>query len=72
MGFNSALKGLKLLKTPRMGVLNNLNNPVLNVLKAKSFARCHQVVRDQLPSDATYHRRLEVLSNKNVIPSNLV
>jgi len=33
MGFNSAFKGLKLLKTPVTGVLNNLNDPVLNVLK---------------------------------------
>ena len=32
MGFNSAFKGLKLLKTPRNGRLNNLNDPVLNVL----------------------------------------
>jgi len=30
MGFNSAFKGLKLLKTPGT---NNLNDPVLNVLK---------------------------------------
>jgi len=27
MGFNSAFKGLKLLKTPGTGVLNNLNDP---------------------------------------------
>jgi len=36
MGFNSAFKGLKLLKNPGNGRLNNLNNlndPVLNVLK---------------------------------------
>jgi len=33
MGFNSAFKGLKLLKTPDNGRLNNLNDPVLNVLK---------------------------------------
>ena len=32
MGFNSAFKGLKLLKTPGNGSLNNLNDPVLNVL----------------------------------------
>jgi len=33
MGFNSAFKGLKLLKkTPGNGCLNNLNDPVLNVL----------------------------------------
>jgi len=29
MGFNSAFKGLKLLKTPRNGRLNNLNDPSL-------------------------------------------
>jgi len=32
MGFNSAFKGLKLLKTPGNGRLINLNDPVLNVL----------------------------------------
>ena len=32
MGFNSAFKGLKLLKKPGNGRLNNLNVPVLNVL----------------------------------------
>jgi hypothetical protein len=38
MGFNSAfkvLKLLKLLKNPGNGRLNNLNDPVLNVLSAK-------------------------------------
>jgi len=35
MGFNSAFKGLKLLKTPGNGRLNNLNDPVLNVLKVQ-------------------------------------
>ena len=34
MGFNSAFKGLKLLKKPGNGRLNNLNDPVLNVLKS--------------------------------------
>ena len=33
MGFNSAFKGLKLLKNPGNGRLNNLNDPVLNVLR---------------------------------------
>jgi hypothetical protein len=34
MGFNSAFKGLKLfLKKPGNGLLNNLNDPVHNVLK---------------------------------------
>jgi len=33
MGINSAFKRLKLLKTPGRGRLNNLNDPVLNVLK---------------------------------------
>ena len=32
MGFNSAFKGLKLLKNPGNGRLKNLNDPVLNVL----------------------------------------
>jgi len=34
MGFNSAFKGLTLLKNPRKGRLKNLNDPVLNVLKS--------------------------------------
>jgi len=32
MGFNSAFKGLKLLKPPGNGRLHNLNDSVLNVL----------------------------------------
>jgi len=36
MGFNSAFKGLKLLKTPGNVRLNNLNDPVLNVLSVQS------------------------------------
>jgi hypothetical protein len=32
MGFNSGFKGLKLLKNPGYRCLNNLNDPVLNVL----------------------------------------
>jgi len=44
MGFNSAFKGLKLLKKPGNGRLNNLNSPVLNVLE------CFQVSPDR-PSD---------------------
>jgi len=32
MGFNSAFKGLKLLKNPGNGRLNNLNDSYLNVL----------------------------------------
>jgi hypothetical protein len=41
MGFNSAFKGLKLLKTPGTGRLNNLNDPVLDVLsdRQKDLAR---------------------------------
>jgi len=33
MGFNSAFKGLQLLKKTGNGRLNNLNDPVLNVLR---------------------------------------
>jgi hypothetical protein len=36
MGFNSAFKGSK-LKNPGNGRLNNLNDPVLNVLIMASF-----------------------------------
>ena len=32
MGFNSAFKRLKIVKNPGNGRLNNLNDPVLNVL----------------------------------------
>ena len=41
MGFNSAFKGLKLLKkNPGNGRLNNLNDPVLNVLMIlKTFCK---------------------------------
>jgi len=42
MGFNSAFKGLKLLQNPGNGRLNNLNNlndPVLNVLTDKKMAQ---------------------------------
>jgi len=38
MGFNSAFKGLKTVKNPGNGRLNNLNDPVLNVLTI-SFGR---------------------------------
>ena len=33
MGFNSSFEGLKLFKKPGNVRLNNLNDPVLNVLK---------------------------------------
>jgi len=33
MGFNSAFKWVKIDKKPGNGRLNNLNDPVLNVLK---------------------------------------
>jgi len=33
MGLNSAFKELKIFKNPGNGRLNNLNDPVLNVLK---------------------------------------
>jgi len=33
MGFNSAFKGLKIVKNFGNGRLNNLNGPVLNVLR---------------------------------------
>jgi len=33
MGFNSAFKRLKIVKNPGNGRLNNLNYPVLNVLR---------------------------------------
>ena len=32
MGFNSAFKGLKIVKNPGNGRLNNLNDTILNVL----------------------------------------
>jgi len=45
MGFNSGFKGLKLLKKPGNGSLNNLNGPVLNVLKKQSHYRPGQDLR---------------------------
>ena len=43
MEFNSAFKGLKLLKkNPGNGRLNNLNDPVLSVLKGKVRASMFQ------------------------------
>ena len=47
MGFNSAFKGLKLLKKPGNGRLNNLNDPFLNVLKkASSVNDYHELQSD--------------------------
>jgi len=40
MGFNLAFKGLKIAKNPGNGRLNNLNDPVLNVL---IFVICNSV-----------------------------
>jgi len=37
MGFNSAFKGLKIVKNPGNGRLNNLNDLVLNVLTARDW-----------------------------------
>ena len=44
MGFNSAFKGLKLLNTPGNGRLNNLNDPVLNVLRFIVYKKKRQSV----------------------------
>ena len=56
MGFNSAFKGLKLFKKPGNGRLNNLNDPVLNVLKHSGHCLvdscCH------LPRQFSNHPRL--------------
>jgi len=41
MGFNSAFKGSKLLKNPGNGRLNNLNDPVLNVLMLAVYNFVH-------------------------------
>ena len=71
MGFNSAFKGLKIIKNPGNGRLNNLNDPVLNVLtyphKKKSRGvisgdRGGQAVRPSLPihlfgNDASKNRQ---------------
>jgi len=37
MGFNSAFKGLKFVKSPGNGRLNNLNDPVLSVLSVWNY-----------------------------------
>jgi len=39
MGFNSAFEGLKIVKNPGNGRLNNLNHPVLNVLINNNFIK---------------------------------
>jgi len=57
MGFNSAFKRVKIVKNPGNGRLNNLNDPVLNVLslnfgmillflKSDHFIFLHQSVYD--------------------------
>ena len=40
MGFNSAFKGLKIVKNPGNGRLNNSNDPALNVLKPPHALFC--------------------------------
>jgi hypothetical protein len=40
MGINSEFKVLKFLKTTGKGLLNNLNDPVLNVLNYSDMFRC--------------------------------
>ena len=44
MGFNSAFNGLKLLKKPGNGRLNNLNDPVLNVLTFNNCTLCQHCI----------------------------
>ena len=55
MGFNSAFEGLKLLKPPGNGRLNNLNDAVLNVLTS-------------LPSDSV---DVKPCFSRNSVPYNL-
>jgi hypothetical protein len=55
MGFNSAFKGLKLLKTQGNGLLNNINDPVLNLLSQwhldiTQVSSCRTSVRRSLGS----------------------
>jgi hypothetical protein len=44
MEFNSAFKALKLLKTPGNGRLNNLNDPVLNVLRFPVYVNAQSII----------------------------
>ena len=44
MGFNSAFKGLNLLKNPGNGRLDNLNDLVLNVLRLPMFGNYVEVI----------------------------
>ena len=60
MGFNSAFKGLKLLKTAGNGRLNNLNDPVLNVLKQLPIYRHRWRPRRRLLMHAAAVRALRV------------
>ena len=65
MGFNSAFKGLKLFKkTPGNGRLNNLNYPVLNVLrKSKIQMKNEQKSKNQMKNKKNPKFRLKM--NKN-------
>jgi len=44
MGFNSAFKGLKLLKNSGNGRLNNLNDPVLKMLIQFDLLRMSKIL----------------------------
>jgi len=66
MGFNSAFKGLKLLKNPGNGRLNSLNDPVLNVLSTYSQATPRKHVGHALP--ATSYSKF---SSQNVSESSV-
>ena len=60
MGFNSAFKGFKMVKNPGNGSLNNLNDPVLNVLrntalfKKNSNKSKETFMRDLSPRNGRY------------------
>jgi len=60
MGFNSAFKGLKLLKkTAGNGRLNNLNDPVLNVLMKGNLRRKILFLMTQQSSSGTGRLRYQ-------------
>ena len=81
MGFNSAFKGLKLLKKTGKGCLNNLNDPVLNVLiesksslqsSQKSAAGSHLKPQEQRPRKHSYVSFSSLTLNaKSFITKNL-
>jgi hypothetical protein len=61
MEFNSAFKALKLLKTPGTGRLNNLSDPVLNVLRTPGIQAWTRLAYCQNVSENALYESLQQL-----------